>query len=138
MADAPPSIVSARVIPWELEGAYGSDVAITWSDRTHEAYPVGNRLSARREIRRLTGEQTPLKLVPPAKDCSPLPPARKFRIGQSVYYRTRASRGQFTSHLLCIVVKLLPARADGELEYQIRNTEDWRDLVVGESNLRAV
>jgi hypothetical protein len=59
--------------------------------------------------------------------------ARKFRIGQSVYYRPPAKRGQ---PFVCIVVKLLPARADGELEYQIRNTEDFRDLVARESNLR--
>jgi hypothetical protein len=32
----------------------------------------------------------------------------------------------------------LPARADGKPEYQIRDAEDGRDLVAGESNLRAV
>jgi hypothetical protein len=68
MADAPPTIVSARVIPWELEGAFGYGVAITWFDRTHEAYAVGNRTSARHEIQRLLAGDAPLKLVPPAKD----------------------------------------------------------------------
>jgi hypothetical protein len=51
-----------------------------------------------------------------------------------VYYRPPAKRG---SQFLFLVMKLLPARADGELEYQIRATEDGRDLVAGESSLRA-
>ena len=34
-------------------------------------------------------------------------------------------------------MKLLPAGADGELEYQIRSTEDGRDLVARERDLRA-
>jgi hypothetical protein len=28
VSDAPPTIVNARVIPWELEGAYGYGVAV--------------------------------------------------------------------------------------------------------------
>jgi len=64
-------------------------------------------------------------------------PARKFRIGQSVYYQPSANRGRFNSQFLCNVIRLLPAKNGGELEYQIRNTEDGHDLVVGESNLRA-
>jgi hypothetical protein len=68
VADASPTIVNARVIPWELEGAYGYSVAITWSDLTHEAYVVGNRETAEREVRRVLAGRASLKLVPPAKD----------------------------------------------------------------------
>jgi hypothetical protein len=63
VANAPPTIVEARVIPWELEGAYGYGVAITWSDRTHEAYRVGSRKDAEREMRLLLPCRAPLKLV---------------------------------------------------------------------------
>jgi hypothetical protein len=34
-------------------------------------------------------------------------------------------------------MKLLPARADGKHEYRIRDTEEGRDLVARESDLRA-
>jgi hypothetical protein len=46
-----------------LEAADGYGVAITWSDRTHEAYAVGNRISAQRETQRLLAGHAPLKLV---------------------------------------------------------------------------
>lgn len=57
-------IINARVIPWELEGAYGYGVAVTWSDRKHEAYAVGNRLAASREVQRLLAGRAPLNLAP--------------------------------------------------------------------------
>jgi hypothetical protein len=64
-----PTIVEARVIPWEsADELFKYGVHIRWSDGKHAAYRVGLRETAEREVRRALAGRTPLHLVPPAKE----------------------------------------------------------------------
>ena len=62
-------------------------------------------------------------------------PQRKFRIGQTVGYHSKSDRQNATpGHYL--VTQFLPAQNGRELEYQIRNIEDGKEVAVRESELR--
>jgi hypothetical protein len=63
-------------------------------------------------------------------------PARKFRIGQRVNYRPPAHRRNAPVGIYQII-RFLPQRKDGELEYQIKNLNVGHERVARESELRA-
>jgi len=59
--------------------------------------------------------------------------AHKFRIGQSVAYR---SRGADAPQGLYVIVALLPQREDGEFEYRIKHSHEDHQRSAKESELR--
>ena len=59
--------------------------------------------------------------------------AHKFRIGQSVTYR---SRGADAPQGLYVIIALLPQREDGELEYRIKHSHEHHQRSAKESELR--
>jgi hypothetical protein len=61
--------------------------------------------------------------------------ARNFRIGQRVNYRP-AVRGR-KAYGKYQVIRFLPQRKDGELEYQIRHVDEGDDCIASESELRS-
>jgi hypothetical protein len=61
---------------------------------------------------------------------------RKFRIGQTVYYRPAARRRLDAQYGTYQITKFLPAREDGELEYRIRDLEAGHELAAKETELR--
>jgi hypothetical protein len=62
--------------------------------------------------------------------------ARKFRIGQTVYYRPLARSRLHAPYDTCQITKFLPPDEDGEFEYQIRALEDGDEWAVSEKELR--
>ena len=60
--------------------------------------------------------------------------AHKFRIGQSVAYR---SRGADAPQGLYVIVALLPQREDGEFEYRIKHSDEDHQRSAKESELKA-
>jgi hypothetical protein len=63
-------------------------------------------------------------------------PARKFRIGQRVNYRP-AAHSRNAPVGIYQIIRFLPQRKDGELEYQIKNLDVGHERVARESELRA-
>ena len=59
--------------------------------------------------------------------------AHKFRIGQSVTYR---SRGADAPQGVYVIVALLPQREDGEFEYRIKHSHEHHQRSAKESELR--
>ena len=57
----------------------------------------------------------------------------KFRIGQSVAYR---SRGADAPQGVYVIVALLPQREDGEFEYRIKHSHEDHQRSAKESELR--
>jgi hypothetical protein len=59
--------------------------------------------------------------------------ARKFRIGESVTYR---SCGADAAQGLYVIIALLPQREDGEFEYRIKHSREHHQRSAKESELR--
>ena len=60
--------------------------------------------------------------------------AHKFRIGQSVTYR---SRGADARQGVYVIIALLPQREDGEFEYRIKHSDEDHQRIAKESELKA-
>jgi hypothetical protein len=63
--------------------------------------------------------------------------ARKFRIGQTVYYRSLGQRRLHAPSGLCQITRFLPPHENGEFEYQIRDLEAGDEWAASEKELRS-